>query len=223
MALSRRVLSGGKGLSILGVMLIVAPASAGVVDIGGGWEASWAPALDGLVDITSFGVSGNAVIIEKSAEFTEPPVAGVFAPIAITFTQTSAPAVPFIVIDDEIITNSTGADWTDFHMELLGATFDPALTGGGTGPIGWTVDPFTQAAFAGGNQLLDIWGGVVPNGSQWFPGDGVSNGHLYISAGPNSGPPFSSFVLVETPTPEPGTLALLGLAVLPLVRRRFTR
>jgi len=121
------------------VMVVAAPAHAGFVDLGGGWQASWDDSLDGLVHIFSFGVVGDAVFIEKGAEFTGGPTNGVFSPIDIVFTQTSPNAVGSIVIDDEVITNSTGEDWLDFHLELVGdaATFDDVATAnsGGPGPL----------------------------------------------------------------------------------------
>ncbi len=134
---------------------LVGPAGvayAGFVDLAGGWRASWDNSLDGLVEIRDDGVAtvgGEDVqIIEKSAEFTQaPPLPGLpFPTIQITFMQTSPDAVNFIAIDDEIITNSTGVRWTDFHMTILNhndAFFDPArtLASGGDSPIGVPVSP----------------------------------------------------------------------------------
>ena len=72
--------------------------------------------------------------------------------IPVTFRQTEAAAAEYIVIDDEIITNSTGYDWSDFHIDLLNgpdAVFDPVKTwdSGGGLPIGFYITPFTEAAF----------------------------------------------------------------------------
>lgn len=206
--------------------LVVASAHAGTVNIGGGWQASWDDSLDGLVQIIPQGVVGDTVLIQKSAEFTQgPDQFGLFPSIPITFTQKEPDAVPNIGILDEIITNSTGVDWTDFHMILVDggdAAFDPNATmnSGGDPPIGWTIAPFTQAAFSDNNMRLDIYGGVVPNGSQWFPGNGISDGTLFIKTVPHEQAPFTVFTLKETPTPEPGTLAALLLGGLLLRRRR---
>jgi hypothetical protein len=205
-------------------------AQAGFVDIGGGWSAQWDNSLDGLVDINPVTVistpDGDAVVIQKSATFTQGPVNGVFPSIPIVFAQTAANAAEFIVIDDEIIRNLTGVDWTDFHMDLVdggNAVYDPARTAasGGAGPIGFTVLPFQQAAFSGDLERLDIWDGVVPHGAFWFPGDGITDGQLWIDVAPGSDPiEFTTFVLKETPTPEPGSLALLALGSGLLLRRR---
>jgi hypothetical protein len=143
----------------------------------------------------------DAVFIEKFANFAQGPVNGVFPTIPLLFMRTSPTAVSHIVIDDEIIINNTGVDWTDFHMTLLGCTaeFDPAMTlaSGGGGPIGFTIEPFTTAAFSSHDGMvdrLDIAGGVVANGNAWFPGNGASNGQLWINTNDTS-----FFALKETP------------------------
>ena len=202
-----------------GSMFIAATSQAGVTVFGNtGWQAEWDASLDGLVDIEFNGTASNAIFIQKSAEFTQgPDIFGFFPSIPIVFRQVALSSITHIVINDEIITNSTGAAWTDFHMDILDngdAAFNPGLTAlsGGAGPIGFTIEPFTVASFANANTQLNISGGTVPNGGIWFPGDGVSDGQLWIdvfSGGPGD---FTVFTLKETPTPTPGVLALLGLA-----------
>lgn len=206
------------------LLAAVGSAQAGVVDIGGGWQASWDPSLDGFVQIISNGVSGDAVFIEKSAQFTQPPVNGFFPTVAITFTQISPSAVSNIVIDDEIITNTTGFDWTGFNMQLIDGgdvEFDPVATAasGGTGPIGFSIAPFTTAAFTPDLMRLDIGGGVVANGTQWFPGSGFDDGQLWMNVNLTPGIP-KVFTLKETPVPTPGAVALFGVAGLAASRRR---
>ncbi|MHC4709213.1 MAG: hypothetical protein ACYTA3_01975 [Planctomycetota bacterium] len=201
------------------LMMVAAPAHAGFVDLDGGWQASWDDSLDGLVDIFSVGVFGDAVFIEKAAEFTVGSMNGVFAPIDIIFTQTSPDAVGSIVIDDEIISNSTGEDWLDFHLELIGdaATFDDVATAnsGGPGPIGFSINPFTGAVFSDDLKRLDVSGGVVPDGHSWFPG--VAGGQLWIDVITGDG---VTFTLRETPTiPTPSSLALLAIGGLVLIPR----
>ena len=202
-----------------GFVLWISPRSqAGFIDLGNsGWRASWDDQLDPVAQIvlsaTGVDPTNNRVLIEKTAQFTEPPVGGVFPSIDILFEQIAPEAVRYIVIEDEIITNQTGEDWTDFHMEILdnpGVVFDPALTlaSNGPAPIGFTINPFSQASFDNGNTLLNIWDGVVLDTFNWFPGGGISNGELYIDANPTGS---TSFILRETPTPEPGTLAMMAL------------
>lgn len=187
-------------------------ASAGVVILGNsGWQASWDDALGSRVDINVDAVTGQAVLIEKAAEFTS------FAPIDITFTQIAANAVGQIIINDEILTNSTGSPWTDFHMALSGndsAVFNAAATNAS----GFSIAPFTNLAFAPNGKSLDLTGGVVPNGGVYFPG--ATQGELYINVTPNTFQPFASFTLREFPTPEPTTLSLLAIGAAAFFRRR---
>lgn len=197
----------------------------GFVDIGGGWAAEWDNSLDGLVDVVSNGVVGDAVFIQKAAQFTQGSQGGVFPSIPIVFRQIAADAVSHIVIDDEIIGNFTGETWTGFQMQLVDggdAVFDPELTqqSGGGGPIGFTIDPFTTANFSDGDTRLTIGGGVLEDGQLWFPGDGATDGQLWIDVVPQPGEPFTIFTLKETPIPAPATLALLALAGLGSRRRR---
>ena len=154
-------LSGGLITAAVIVLSLVVPAFGGYVEIGGGWAAEWDDSLDPFVSIVSDGVSGDAVFIEKSAEFRPE-----FRTIPIVFRQIAWPAVGNIVIEDEIITNNSGFDWTGFKMEVLDGPdvwFDPVKTmeSGGGGPIGFSISPFTTAEFVNDNRRLDIGGGVL--------------------------------------------------------------
>ncbi len=211
----------GTGLTLA----LTGPALGGFVDLDGGWRAIWDDSLDGLVDINSLGYDpiNDALFIQKSAEFTQGPVNGVFPSIPIVFQAIGMNPASHIVIDDEIIFNNTGFDWHDFHLDLLDGgevAFNRVRTAnsGGSGPIGWTIDPFTDAAFTADNQRLDIFGGTVAAGTFWFPGDGATNGQLWIDI--NNARQGSIFTLKETPTPAPGAIALLAVAGLAGRRRR---
>ena len=218
---SALVLGGALGLAATG-----GTAQAGFTILGtSGWKASWDSSLDPYVDINFDGINiaQNAVFIEKSAEFIQGPVNGIFPSIAIVFEQIAPTTINNIVINDEIITNHTGTAWTDFHMDLLDhgdVQFDTVATAnsGGPGPIGFGIAPFTQAAFTQGNTRLDIFGGVLPNNAIWNPGGGAQDGQLWIHVNNLTGS--TLFVLKETPTPAPGAMALLGLAALAGSRRR---
>ena len=209
--------------------LAALPAPAAVVNLGGGWQASWDTSLDGLVDVIASDFVGDTLFIEKSINFRQAPVNGIYSPVLVQFQQIEALAATHIVIDDEALINSSGMTWSDFHMELQddsgGTKFDPYKTAasGGTSSIGFSISPFKLAAFTSDQKKLDIWDGTVPSGTTWWPGSGSQDGQLWINVTPgadNSG----SFRLLELPTttgtPEPATMSLLALGGLALIRRR---
>lgn len=193
-----------------------AAAEAGVmttVTLGSsGWQASWDSSLDPVLDINVDAVSANAVFIEKIAQFNS------LASINIIFTQISVNAVSNIVINDEVITNTSGAAWTDFHMDLLGnpsAVFDPVATAASGA---FSVAPFNSWNLTNSNHTFNAFNGVVPNNSFWFPGQ--ASGQLWINVG-NTASGNATFVLSETPSvPAPGAIAMLGVAGLIGSRRR---
>lgn len=223
--------------SILAMIGLAAPLHAGMIlltDADGdssGWAASWDDSLDPYVSITVEDVDifeTGAVYIKKTAEFTQGPVNGVFPSILIQFRQVSVDALSNIVISEEEITNSTGRDWTDFHMFVTGGNdveFNVAQTAasGGGGPIGFSVDPFTGATFADANRRLNLDDGTVPAGGVFEPGTAGFGDDLWIRATVRETSPLTTFFLKERPTPEPATAALLsGGAALLLLRRRKT-
>ncbi|NNF43008.1 MAG: hypothetical protein HKO59_06965 [Phycisphaerales bacterium] len=207
-------------IAALVVAVTASPALAGVVDIGGGWQAEWDASLDPFVDVVSNGVVGDAVFIQKAAEFTQGPVGGIYPSIPIVFRQIAPGAVSNIVIDDEIIVNSTRSDWSGFDMTLLDGgdvAFDPAATAGsgGGGPIGFSIAPFTTAEFNDDLTRLSIGGGTLSDTGVWFPGNGADDGQLWINVNPTGN---TIFTLKETPVPAPGVVGLLVAGG--LIRRR---
>lgn len=217
---ARPVRTASFALLAASALLCSGQARAGFTNLGGNWQAEWDPSLDPFVSINLVAIVGDVIHIQKSAQFTQgPDINGLFPTIPIVFHQIGASTVTHIVIEDEIISNQTGVAWTDFHMDILDsgdASFNPALTlaSGGGGPIGFSISPFTQASFANNNMQLNISGGIVPNGASWFPGDGATDGELWINVNSHwNGTTGTIFTLKETPTiPAPGALALLGLA-----------
>ena len=224
------------------VLLLATPSYAGFKVLGSsGWGVTWDASLDPFVDIVVDGENAQQVFIEKTAEFTQGPgPGGIFPTIPITFHQLVPTTVTQIVINDEIITNSTGVDWTDFHFELADggdAAFDQVLTDASSGGAGFFTSPFDNQMWGGQvgpGFYTEFWVdgfGLGPGGSNavvsstfpnnvWFPGDGAFDGELFIDVIPGTGQPgdpFTVFTLKETPTfviPEPTAAGLLVLGMI---------
>jgi hypothetical protein len=208
-------------------LLIASSANAGTTVLGAsGWQASWDPTLDGLVDIVippSAPPTSSTIFIQKSAEFIQgPDQFGLFPTIPITFQQIGPSSISQIVILDEIITNSTGADWTDFHFDLLDSGDAWFKHDAG---FFFTTSPLDHQVFSPDNRSFNVDGfglgpggtnAVVPKNTVWYPGDGASDGNLVIGVVSRGN---TVFTLKETPTPEPASLILLALGFL-LLRRR---
>ena len=238
---SRRCRSYWASVSLLAaavLFLSAAPTFAGSTVLGdSNWVASWDVSLDGLVDIIFDGRVGDTVFIEKTAEFIQPPnAAGIFPTIPITFSQVGPTTVNQIAINDEIITNSTGHDWTDFHFVVAhggDAAFNQPLSDAST-PVGFYTAPFDNQMWGGNvgpGLYTEFWVdgfGLGPGGSDaiipgqfpgniWNPGNGAFNGELFIDVVPKATAPYTVFTLKETPTgviPEPSTyLVFSGLAL----------
>lgn len=204
-----------KPFQALGLLGILAGASSAYGDItiplGGGWEAT-VPSLS-QVGINVDSVSDQFIAIEISKDFTEPYDGTGYPSLSILFTQVAGDAVtaPQIVILDESVTNMTGSDWTDYHMQINSAgdvEFDIAAS------LGFSMAPFPISVFT--PTTLDASGGVVFNNSSFFPGAGP--GELVMLADLSGDP--VSFELEEFPTPEPATVAMLVLGLACLKRRR---
>jgi hypothetical protein len=208
-------------------LLISAPAPAAVMQLGNsGWTASWDSSLDPYLSLGVDYVDQNVVVIEKFARFVNSPVEGAFETIAITFQQTRADASRYIVINDEIVENLTGEDWSGFVFALIGddVKFDVGRTSIGDSG-GFYILPFTRFEYSNGDKILTLTDGTVssvaPVTNLWFPGSAA--GALWVDASPTSTGPFRSFTLTEQPIPEPASVGGLVLGGWMLLRRRSTR
>ena len=199
-------------LGFLGILVGASSAYGDItIPLGGGWQAQ-VPSL-AQVSINVDSVTAEFVAIELSKDFTEPYDGIGFPGLSILFTQVAGDAVtaPRIVILDESVTNLTGTDWTDYHMQINSGgevEFDIAAS------LGFSMAPFTTVALT--PTTLDASGGVVFNNSSFFPGAGP--GELVMLADLSGDP--VTFELEEFPTPEPATLAMLLLGLGCLARRR---
>jgi hypothetical protein len=198
-------------VGLLGILVGASSAYGEIIPLGGGWEAQVADLSQ--VSIAVDAVTAEFVAIEISKDFTEPYDGIGFPGLSIQFTQVAADAVtsPRIVILDESVTNQTGTDWTDYHMQINApgnVEFDIAAS------LGFSMLPFTNRVFT--LTTLDADTGTVFDNSSFFPGAGP--GELVMLADLTGDP--VTFELEEFPTPEPATLAMLLIGFGCFVRRR---
>lgn len=200
------------------------PAVAGLVThpLGNsGWQVSYDDEFITVITDNEDPLGDGFVVVEIAKEFVfgPDPDTGVFPGLTIVFRQTDAEAVDRIAIDEEIIINSTGVAWTDFHWAVLNhgdVLFDTQAS------ADFDVTPFTSKTFSPDATELAADGGVVPPDGFFHPGR--DNGVLWIEANVATGEPFTTFTLKEFPTPEPATwLCLLGGMALLRPLRRATR
>lgn len=198
-------------------------ASADTLDLGGGWQATWTGGGD--IGITVDDVTPDAVLIEISKDFDDPPINGAIPGRPITFVQTAddAGTVSRIVIRDETITNLTGVDWTDYQWDLIGGSLAWLNV-----PLSqdWSVTPFGSKVFSDpGNVFndpdratrLSATGGLISNFGSFFPG--LQAGDLVIDVD-LSGPTPVTFVLDQFAAPEPASLGMLVVSAVALALRR---
>jgi len=123
---------------------------------------------------------------------------------------------------NQVVENDTSFAWKDYHL-VLGMT-QPFTVLNTSSPTGWvapTVSAVTEGTVGHGDTQVTgwmvtvdyLWGG--PGSETEIPiGDDGSFGIKVQFSGS------LAFCTEQTPTPEPGSLALLGMGALALLRRR---
>jgi hypothetical protein len=185
--------------------------------VNSGWVATYSDAYlaagwDVSLKFHGLSADGSQYYFEKDATFRAPAGNGIDG-LEILFQKVDANAKQ-LVINDEIIQNATGVDWSAFQWTLAsggtaGFTFAP------TGPTSnFYISPFTTMSFADANQTLNFTGGVVANGQTWMPGANSLTGIAIVSGSA------SSFALKEIPMPVNGNTG--GGPVIPLPAAAWT-
>jgi len=213
-----------------GADMVTVPLQDPNTGVGAGWNVTYDDdVMDFVVDAVN--LCNNYVVLEVSKDFYLPPNpdTGEFPAITMLFTQTAddCSTVSRIMIAEEAISNLTGADWTDFHWLLAGSDevwFDVAASGAfGIQPVPhFQTQLWSEVPGAPGEAYaLSVVDGLVVSGSSYYPG--VDNSDLVMMADVSEEADPMAFTLVEVPTPEPGTMALLGLGLGVLAVRRSRR
>ena len=200
--------------------LIAGSASAGtIVTLGQGWEAEIFEPVPGTVSLFVDPSPAGTLVIQKFAQFIQnDPFTGAPSAVLIQFRQISSDAntATRIVINDELITNSTGQTCTSFQMGLLdhgNAVWNQALS------AGFSIAPeFTTKTYSPDSQTVTFAGGSLASGQSWAPG--LVNGGMVIDINLGDSDPMV-FTLKELPgIPAPGTALVGMIAVLSAGRRR---
>lgn len=198
--------------SLIGAALLTAPAGAAIQLTDGvnasGWQVSLYDAAIGVSNIT-VDLSAGTVTFDVQKNYGPMVGEGDDAefPVGLMVFHEVLPAantVPKIIIRQEQIINSSGGIIDEFRW-----IFSPTGCGHFDTTSTWNVAPFAQEQWLSPN-LLVASQGAFGDGQIFNP-----NGDLTLLANRNG-----DIQLKEYVAPEPGSMALVTLAGLCLIRRR---
>ncbi|MBN2211121.1 MAG: PEP-CTERM sorting domain-containing protein [Sedimentisphaerales bacterium] len=210
-----------------------------------GWYVYLESTQFGTVQLFDFGVDDENIWLELDKEFTGGfDQRGVGDSIILRFSLADPCAVnyrPNIVIRDERVMNSTGVEWSDFHIALgINPNVSPLQKWGFDPDYIFAPaadNPFESIAFDSASwqgtpygsynstplklDMFDTDGQGLPDDDSYYIFGGSSSGHLRIVT--SGMVPGDYLILKEWPTiPEPATLSLLALGAMGLLRRKRT-
>jgi len=202
--------------------------------VSAGWTISVPDADASRVQLRFSSSSGNRFFFIKDATFTNNS-----DPLVLTFDKTD-PNAKDLVIQNENITNNSGADWNAFRTLLssgsIGGTpnFSFVTSDNSPGLGDFSIDPFTTFQFLNSNTELFVNGGTVSAGGVWRPGSTSGTGLAIVTSASTA----THFDLKEIPiagsggggtaVPLPaaawtGLSTMLGLCLLSGTRKLYRR
>jgi len=224
-------------------MLILNPSSAQAANIplvdnngvSAGWTVSVPDVDAGNVNLRFSSESGNRFFFIKDATFNNNT-----DPLVLTFDKTD-PNAKDLVIQNENLTNHSGADWTGFRTILSSGSvsgtpnFSFVTSDNQPGLGDFSIDPFTSFQFLSSNTELFVNGGTVAANGVWHPGSQSGTGLAIVTSASTN----THFSLKEIPiggtgggggtvVPLPaaawtGLSTLLGLGLLSGTRKLYRR
>ncbi len=201
---------------VLAAGMTAGVANADTILEASGWRVEVDTSLVDNVMLNPLSATTDELRVIKSAEFDSVSnLTGIVDSIVLQFTQidTDENTADRIVLDSEVITNSTGVDWSSFVISVLGSSAEF----NGTLSSSFAAPPFPNADIT--SDEAGFSGGVLPDGGVWLPG--LFAGNLVIDIDLDQADPVT-FGLKElpiaVPAPGAGVLALCGFGA--MARRR---